>query len=340
MGTSVRAVRGHAGRSVRPWDSRYHPGRPSPAHTGRVIETTGRGDLAGLLRAWRDRLQPEAVGFPVGQRRTRGLRREEVALLAGLSVDYLVRLEQGRAARPSAQVVASLARVLQLSDPERDELYAAAGLAAPTSGPRAHAHPGQRAAAARPAPRRRDRRLHRDLDAADRERGLVGAARRDRPRPQPRRPAVHAVRRHGPAAGRRRDALPVRAGVRPPARADPLPPGPGGPGAGRAAAGRQRDVPRAVGRRDDRGAPLGAEDVRAPGRRAHHARLRRLHRRRHRPADRRLHRRPGQRGRLPLRPAAHPRRDVQDPSWPGAEPPACVPVQDGRPAEARREGTV
>ena len=99
-----------------------------------MIETTARGDLAGLLRAWRDRLQPAAVGFPVGQRRTRGLRREEVALLAGLSVDYLVRLEQGRAARPSAQVVAALARVLQLSDPERDELYAAAGLAAPTSG--------------------------------------------------------------------------------------------------------------------------------------------------------------------------------------------------------------
>jgi transcriptional regulator with XRE-family HTH domain len=98
-----------------------------------VIETTSRGDLAGLLRAWRDRLQPAAVGFPVGQRRTRGLRREEVALLAGLSVDYLVRLEQGRAARPSAQVVAALARVLQLSDPERDQLYAAAGLAAPTA---------------------------------------------------------------------------------------------------------------------------------------------------------------------------------------------------------------
>ena len=96
--------------------------------------STDKGDLAGLLRAWRDRLQPAAVGFPVGQRRTRGLRREEVAMLAGLSVAYLVRLEQGRAARPSAQVVAALARVLQLSDPERDELYAAAGLAAPTSG--------------------------------------------------------------------------------------------------------------------------------------------------------------------------------------------------------------
>ncbi len=94
---------------------------------------TDRGDLAGLLRAWRDRLQPAAVGFPQGQRRTRGLRREEVALLAGLSVDYLVRLEQGRADRPSAQVVSALARVLQLSDLERDQLYAAAGLAAPAS---------------------------------------------------------------------------------------------------------------------------------------------------------------------------------------------------------------
>ena len=104
--------------------------------------TTDRGDLAALLRAWRDRLQPAAVGFPVGQRRTRGLRREEVALLAGLSVDYLVRLEQGRAERPSAQVVASLARVLQLSDPERDQLYAAAGLAAPSAGLVARHVPG------------------------------------------------------------------------------------------------------------------------------------------------------------------------------------------------------
>ncbi|MGI3783764.1 MAG: helix-turn-helix transcriptional regulator [Janthinobacterium lividum] len=93
-----------------------------------------KGDLASLLRAWRDRLQPAAVGFPAGQRRTRGLRREEVAMLAGLSVDYLVRLEQGRSARPSAQVVAALARVLQLSDLERDELYGAAGLAAPPAG--------------------------------------------------------------------------------------------------------------------------------------------------------------------------------------------------------------
>jgi len=92
---------------------------------------TDRTDLAALLRAWRDRLQPGAVGFPVGQRRTSGLRREEVALLAGLSVDYVVRLEQGRADHPSAQVVGALARVLQLSELERDQLHRAAGLPVP-----------------------------------------------------------------------------------------------------------------------------------------------------------------------------------------------------------------
>ena len=101
-----------------------------------------RGELATLLRAWRERLQPAAVGFPVGQRRTAGLRREEVALLAGVSVDYLVRLEQGRADRPSAQVVASLARVLQVGDCERDQLFLAAGLPAPGPGAVATHIPG------------------------------------------------------------------------------------------------------------------------------------------------------------------------------------------------------
>lgn len=89
-------------------------------------------ELPELLRAWRDRIEPAAVGFPRGgMRRTSGLRREEVAILAGLSVDYLVQLEQGRADRPSANVVASLARALQLSEPERDQFYIAAGLPAP-----------------------------------------------------------------------------------------------------------------------------------------------------------------------------------------------------------------
>ena len=92
------------------------------------------GDLGALIRSWRDRLSPLDVGLPGGTRRAAGLRREELAALAGVSVDYLVRLEQGRAQHPSAQVAASLARALQLSDMERDHLFVVAGLLPPTPG--------------------------------------------------------------------------------------------------------------------------------------------------------------------------------------------------------------
>lgn len=91
-----------------------------------------RDSVASYLRAWRARLQPSDVGLPVaGPRRTRGLRREELAALAGISVDYLVRLEQGRAANPSASVLAALARALRLDNAERDHLYLVAGQAPP-----------------------------------------------------------------------------------------------------------------------------------------------------------------------------------------------------------------
>ncbi len=84
------------------------------------------------MRRWRERLAPEAVGVPVGRRRrAAGLRREELAALAGISADYLTRLEQGRATAPSAQVVESLARALRLADIERDLLYRLAGHATP-----------------------------------------------------------------------------------------------------------------------------------------------------------------------------------------------------------------
>jgi len=93
------------------------------------------GDLGALLHSWRDRLSPADVGFPADHsRRTAGLRREELASLAGLSVDYIVRLEQGRARRPSNQVAASLARALQLTDEERDHLFVVAGLLPPAPG--------------------------------------------------------------------------------------------------------------------------------------------------------------------------------------------------------------
>lgn len=93
----------------------------------------GMSELGVTLRSWRDRLSPAAVGLPSGRsRRTRGLRREELAELAGVSVDYVVRLEQGRFATPSAQVVSALARALQLTDAERDHLHRLAGLAPPS----------------------------------------------------------------------------------------------------------------------------------------------------------------------------------------------------------------
>jgi transcriptional regulator with XRE-family HTH domain len=89
-------------------------------------------DFGRTVRRWRDRVTPEAVGVPAGRRRrASGLRREELAGLAGISADYLTRLEQGRATAPSAQVVESLARALRLADAERDLLYRLAGHAAP-----------------------------------------------------------------------------------------------------------------------------------------------------------------------------------------------------------------
>ncbi len=102
------------------------------------------GDLGALLRSWRDRLSPVDVGLPAGDaRRAAGLRREEVAALADLSVDYVIRLEQGRARRPSRQVAAALARALQLSDPERDHLFVVSGLLPPSPGEvPAHIPPG------------------------------------------------------------------------------------------------------------------------------------------------------------------------------------------------------
>ncbi len=91
--------------------------------------------LGPTIRAWRDRLSPTAAGLPARHgRRTTGLRREELAELAGVSVDYVVRLEQGRATTPSAQVVAALARALQLSTDERDHLFRLASLTPPSSG--------------------------------------------------------------------------------------------------------------------------------------------------------------------------------------------------------------
>ncbi|MTD55552.1 helix-turn-helix transcriptional regulator [Amycolatopsis pithecellobii] len=95
--------------------------------------------LGGLLSIWRERLLPADVGLESsGRRRTKGLRREELAQLAGVSVDYVMRLEQGRSRTPSAQIVASLARALQLDRTETALLYRAAGLTPPRTGTVSH----------------------------------------------------------------------------------------------------------------------------------------------------------------------------------------------------------
>ena len=95
--------------------------------------TTQAAGLGPTLRAWRDRMPPAAAGLPAGRsRRATGLRREELAELAGMSVDYVVRLEQGRATTPSAQVAAALARALQLTVAERDHLFRLAHLVPPS----------------------------------------------------------------------------------------------------------------------------------------------------------------------------------------------------------------
>jgi transcriptional regulator with XRE-family HTH domain len=89
-------------------------------------------EFGRTVRRWRDRVQPTAVGVPIGgRRRAAGLRREELAGLAGISVDYLTRLEQGRATSPSVQVVEAVARALRVSDAERDLIFRLAGHATP-----------------------------------------------------------------------------------------------------------------------------------------------------------------------------------------------------------------
>jgi len=94
-----------------------------------------RAELARVLRRARERVRPEHVGLPTGhRRRTPGLRREEVAMLAGISVDYVVRLEQGRGPVPSEQVLGALARALRLDDDARDELFHLAGTRPPGPG--------------------------------------------------------------------------------------------------------------------------------------------------------------------------------------------------------------
>lgn len=85
---------------------------------------SSRDELRAFLRSRRARLRPEDVGFAAcGRRRVPGLRREELSLLAGVSVDYYTELEQGRDVRPSDSVLDAIARALRLDDAEREHLH-------------------------------------------------------------------------------------------------------------------------------------------------------------------------------------------------------------------------
>lgn len=95
-----------------------------------------REEFAEFLSSRRARLRPEDVGLPRGaRRRVAGLRREEVAQLAGVGLTWYTWLEQGRPIAASEQVLTSIARALLLSDDERDHLFALAGAAIPERAP-------------------------------------------------------------------------------------------------------------------------------------------------------------------------------------------------------------
>jgi transcriptional regulator with XRE-family HTH domain len=100
-----------------------------------LADVTTRPQLGEFLQTRRARVRPEEVGLPaVPDRRVAGLRREEVAMLANVSMDYYIRLEQGRAANPSAVVLKAVADALRMSEDERNHLLSLAS-PAPRTGP-------------------------------------------------------------------------------------------------------------------------------------------------------------------------------------------------------------
>jgi transcriptional regulator with XRE-family HTH domain len=92
--------------------------------SGQTATTARRTELAAFLRSRRERISPEDVGLPVGtRRRTAGLRREELAQLAGVGVTWYTWLEQGRPINASVQVLDAIARTLSLDAIERGHLF-------------------------------------------------------------------------------------------------------------------------------------------------------------------------------------------------------------------------
>src|SRR5256884_6030808 len=110
-----------------------------------LMSVDATNDIAEFLTGRRARVTPEQVGLPAwGPRRVKGLRREEVASLAGVSVEYYKRLERGNASGVSQSVLDALARALQLDDAERDHLFDLARAAQPTPARPRRRHAKQR----------------------------------------------------------------------------------------------------------------------------------------------------------------------------------------------------
>src|ERR1700722_7827572 len=119
-------------------------GPPQRSRNGRSLGFVDSGnEIRDFLTSRRARITPEQAGLPAygGNRRVAGLRREEVALLAGVSIDYYTRLERGRAAGASDSVLEGIARALHLDEAERAHLFDLARAAAPAP-PRAPRRPG------------------------------------------------------------------------------------------------------------------------------------------------------------------------------------------------------
>jgi len=110
------------------------PSAPGRNEAAADPESSSRKELASFLKSRRDRLRPEDVGLPRGpRRRTAGLRREEVALLAGVGVSWYTWLEQGRPIRTSARVLDAVARALRLDPVERAHLFSLAKMTDPVA---------------------------------------------------------------------------------------------------------------------------------------------------------------------------------------------------------------
>ena len=124
---------------------------PASPATGVSAPVDARTEIKDFLTTRRAKVTPQMAGLPVvgGNRRVPGLRREEVAMLAGVSVDYYTRLERGRAAGASEEVLDALASALLLDDAERQHLFDLARAISPTG--RTRRRPRTGGAALRPA---------------------------------------------------------------------------------------------------------------------------------------------------------------------------------------------